>query len=152
MIKFQIQARQDIFETINLGHNTSGMIGWGEILTAEQIQQLVNFIRQMKPAEAQPEPTEGVVSFTSDVLPILQDQCALCHGTLGGWDATSYQTVMNSGDHAPVVIPGNVTDSILAQKILGTQTEGTIMPPAGKMSDAEIQIILDWIAAGALEN
>lgn len=143
---------QDIFNTINEGHEATAMIGWGEILTAEQIQQLVNFIRQMKPEEAQPKPTEGVISFTTDIMPIFEDQCALCHGTLGGWDATSYQAVMTSGDHAPVVIPGNVEGSILAQKILGTQTAGTIMPPAGKMSDAEIQIILDWIAAGALED
>jgi hypothetical protein len=26
------------------------------------------------------------------------------------------------------------------------------MPPSGKMTDEEIQIILDWIAAGAPEN
>ena len=143
---------QDIFETINQGHEASGMIGWGEILTAGQIQQLVDFIRQLEQVEAQPRPTAGVISFITDVLPIFEDQCALCHGTLGGWDATSYQTVMNTGDHAPVVIPGDVEGSILAQKILGTQTEGTLMPPAGKMSDAEVQIILDWIAAGAPEN
>ena len=143
---------QDIFETINQGHGASGMIGWGEILTAGQIQQLVVFIRQLEQVEAQPKPTTGVLSFITDVLPIFEDQCTLCHGTLGGWDATSYQAVMNTGNHAPVVIPGDVEGSVLAQKILGTQTEGTLMPPAGKMSDAEIQIIIDWIAAGAPEN
>jgi len=41
---------------------------------------------------------------------------------------------------------------LLAQKILGTHEEGTIMPPSGKMDDDEIQVILDWIEAGASDN
>ena len=68
---------------------------------------------------------------------------------MGGWDASSYEAVMNSGDNAPVVIPENVEESLLAQKILGTHTEGDIMPPSGKMLAEEIQIVLNWIAAGA---
>jgi hypothetical protein len=71
---------------------------------------------------------------------------------MGGWDASSYQSVMTTGNNAPTVIPGNVADSLLAQKLLGTQVEGTIMPPSGKLTDDEIQIILDWIAAGAPEK
>jgi hypothetical protein len=59
---------------------------------------------------------------------------------------------MNSGDHAPVVIPGDAENSLLAQKILGTHSEGDIMPPGGMMKDAYIQIILEWIEAGALDN
>src|SRR3990170_3772663 len=35
---------QGIFDTINLGHEATPMIGWGEILSSEQIQQLVEFI------------------------------------------------------------------------------------------------------------
>ncbi len=185
---------QDIFDTINLGHEATAMIAWGEILTSEQIQQLVDFIRQLEPAEpttsegtpeatvAAPEDTpeataeapEGTPeataevpedtpvataetvaaapSFAEDVMPIFEANCKLCHGVLGGWDGTSYETVMNSGDHGPTVKPGDAEGSLLGQKILGTHTEGTIMPPAGKLPDNEIQIILDWINAGAPDN
>jgi cytochrome c551/c552 len=59
---------------------------------------------------------------------------------------------MKTGDHAPVVIPGDANGSLLAQKLLGTQASGVIMPPSGKLSDAEIEIILDWIKAGAPEK
>jgi hypothetical protein len=59
---------------------------------------------------------------------------------------------MNSGDHAPVIIPGDVESSLLAQKLLGTQSTGAIMPPSGKLPDSEIQVILDWIEAGAPEK
>jgi cytochrome c551/c552 len=57
-----------------------------------------------------------------------------------------------TGDHAPVIVPGDAENSLLAQKIQGTHETGTIMPPAGRMSDHDIQIILDWIAAGAPNN
>jgi mono/diheme cytochrome c family protein len=183
---------QEIFDTINLGHEATAMIAWGEVLTSDQITQLVEFIRQLEVAEPEapeatpteapeaptatptgeavtPEPTSTVgpeaptatptleateeeVSFADDVLPIFTAKCNMCHGNLGGWDGTTYDTVMNTGDHAPVVIPGDAEGSLLGQKLLGTHTEGAIMPPAGKLPDAEIQIILDWIDVGAPDN
>jgi Planctomycete cytochrome C len=75
----------------------------------------------------------------------------MCHGTLGGWDGTSYQSAIESGDHAPVIIPGDAENSLLIQKLLGTAPQGEIMPPGGKLPDETIQIIRDWINEGALE-
>ena len=151
---------QDIFDTINQGHGATSMVAWGEILSAEQIQQLVDFIRNLKPAEedaaTQPtpvkEPTAGAPSFAADVLPILNAKCSMCHGTFGGWDGSSYEAVMTTGDNAPVVIPGDAEGSLFTLKLLGTMSEGTIMPPGGKLPDDEIQVIMDWIAAGAEDN
>lgn len=91
-------------------------------------------------------------SFVADVLPLFQRECNACHGSLGGWDATSYQGVMFSGDHGPTVIPGDPEGSLLVQKLLGTHSEGIIMPPAGRLADHQIQVVLDWIAAGAPET
>ena len=163
---------QAIFDTINLGHEATPMIAWGNILSADQIEQLVRFIRELRAEEPEPtarpgptvtvgatrtaEPTEEAPSeapsFSEDVLPIFDDQCSLCHGGLGGWDASSYEAVMTTGNNAPVVIPGDLEGSLLAQKIQGTQIVGAVMPPAGLMSEEDIQLILDWIAAGALDN
>jgi hypothetical protein len=50
------------------------------------------------------------------------------------------------------VIPGDGEGSILGQKILGIQTYGSIMPPGGRLSAEEIQLILNWIDAGALDD
>ena len=151
---------QEIFDTINLGHEATTMIAWGEILSADQIEQLVVFIRQLDSGEPAPSETETEVtpatsegvSYAADVVPIFEARCGVCHGSLGGWDASSYDVVMNSGDNAPVVIPGDPEASILAQKMIGTQTYGGIMPPAGLLAEAETQIILDWIAEGAPNN
>ena len=147
------QARntdQTIFDVINLGHEATSMISWGEILTDDQIHQLVDFIRQLAgPGEIE---AGAPPSFSEDVLPILAEQCGVCHGTLGGWDASSHETVMTTGQHAPVVIPGDPDNSLLAKKLLGTQEQGTLMPPSGALPPATIQIILDWIAAGAPDD
>lgn len=147
---------EEIFNTINLGHEATAMIGWGDILSAEQIQQLVTFIRGLKSdqapsATATPEATAvpGSLSFDQDILPIFSAKCNMCHGTSGGWDGTSYEQAMSSGDNGPTIIPGDIDKSLLAQKLLGTQSIGAVMPPSGKLPDEEIQIILDWIKGGA---
>lgn len=145
-----------LFNVINEGHEATAMIGWGEVLSAEQIQQLVEFIIQMELAEPVTEEPSPIITdapkFSADVMPIFEAECIVCHGSLGGWDASSYEAVMTTGNNAPVVIPGDSEGSLLAQKLLGTHTEGAIMPPSGKLADGEIQIIVDWIDAGALEN
>lgn len=101
-------------------------------------------------------PTTGGASTTvvagptfAQVMGVLQPECASCHGSLGGWSAADHDSVVNSGDSGPAVIPGDPEASILAQKLLGTQSFGTIMPPSGSLSDSDIQLIVDWIAAGA---
>jgi mono/diheme cytochrome c family protein len=142
---------QNIFDTINLGHKATSMIGWGEILTAEQIKDLVTYIRQLG-SQADAAGLNATPTFAKDIQPLFKAQCVICHGSMGGWDASTYDSVMTSGKNAPVIIPGDVEKSLLTQKIQGTQTEGTIMPPGGKMSDSDIQLILDWIKAGAPEK
>ena len=76
----------------------------------------------------------------------------MCHGSLGGWDASSYQSVMTTGEHAPVVIPGDLTNSLLAQKVQGIAKTGAVMPPGGELPDEIVKIILDWIKSGAIEK
>jgi mono/diheme cytochrome c family protein len=104
------------------------------------------------PSTAPPTTAPGggdALSFASDVAPIFEANCTQCHGTLGGWSATDYESVMSSGDTGPAVVPGDAAASILAQKVTGTQTSGAAMPPGGGLSDEDIATIVDWIAAGA---
>jgi mono/diheme cytochrome c family protein len=143
------QAGMDkyIFDAINLGTPSTPMIAWGKFLSANQIDQLVQFIRGLGNT-----PTSQAPAFATDVLPIFQASCTICHGTLGGWTATSYSSVMTTGNGGPVVIPGDAANSLLVQKLKGTQQNGSIMPPTGKLSDAQIQVIIDWINVGAIEK
>jgi len=145
---------QDVYNAISKGTPYTTMLAFDSILSDSQIQELVAIIRQFPPPQASSQPTPtaqpapGALTFEANILPIFQQYCAMCHGTLGGWDSSSYQAVMTSGDHAPVVIPGNEDESLLAQKLLGTATNGGIMPPGGILPQTTIQTILDWIAAG----
>ncbi len=155
-----IQAKyndQGLFEAIDQGHEATPMIAWGEILTSDQIQQLVRFVRALPPPPGGAKPTEtgSPPTFSGQVLPLFDAKCSDCHNQkrhLGGWDASSYDAVMTSGKNAPSVIPKDVIGSLLAQKIRGAQTLGDDMPPDDPLAEAEIQLILDWIAAGALNN
>lgn len=96
------------------------------------------------------EPAAGV-SFTNDVLPIFSNSCARCHGVeqiKEGLDLTSYETVMTGSFNGTVVTPGNPTDSYLLQQVINGE-----MPNRGpKLTAEQIQIITDWINAGAPNN
>jgi mono/diheme cytochrome c family protein len=141
-----------IFDSINLGHGATAMIGWGDVLSSDQIQQLVLLIRQFRSGIESEQPSSAEISFSQDVMPIFEAECISCHGSLGGWDASTYETVMETGNNAPVVIPGDAENSLLAQKMLGQQTIGNIMPPAGLLSIDDIQVVVDWIDQGAEDN
>jgi mono/diheme cytochrome c family protein len=146
-------TQEDIFNTINLGHEATAMIAWGEILTADQINQVVEFILSLPVSEGGAA-SEGV-SFAVTIKPAFDTYCQVCHNASnaqGEWISTSYDDVLNSGENSPVVIPGDSENSLLAQKILGIQTEGGKMPPMSDMPQDIIQAILDWIDAGAPNN
>ncbi|MDF1596094.1 MAG: c-type cytochrome [Acidimicrobiia bacterium] len=132
---------EQLHEAIDLGHAATSMIAWGEVLTADQIQGLVDHIRSLGGRGA----IETIV-YARDIAPIFQASCAGCHGTSGGWDAATMESVIESGDSGAAVVPGDPDGSILMQRLLG---EGNLMPPGGALPDAQITLIEQWIAGGA---
>lgn len=119
------------------------------ILTSQDLNDLLAFMRSGFSSE---EAVVVVLNYSADVLPIFAEKCAVCHGAAGGWSAATYDEVMNSGDNAPVIVPGNLEESTLVQKLLGTQTTGGPMPPGELLPEEEIDLIVRWIAAGAIEE
>ena len=95
----------------------------------------------------------GLPTFSGEILPLLQSKCAACHSPdakFGGFDVTTYSSVMTGGTEGPVVVPGDVSGSLLAAKILRMQEKP--MPPSASLSNDEIMLILNWISTGAPEN
>jgi mono/diheme cytochrome c family protein len=151
-VDFQNQRTdQEIFDAINIGHGSTAMIGWGDILSADQIAQLVALIRSFKNTTLSSGSPDNA-SFSKDVLPIFEARCASCHGSLGGWDGSNYAAVMESGNNSPVIIAGDPQASLLVQKLFGIQTTGGSMPPGKPLAQEEIDLIVSWIAAGATDN
>ena len=92
------------------------------------------------------QPMEAKASFEQNVLPILTARCALsgCHVADGphGLDFRTYQSFTAGGEHGSVFIPGNAQESEIIEEIV----EGKMPPPPrDPLSDAEIQLFVDWI-------
>jgi len=150
-VEFQaIHSDNQLFESIDFGHGSTAMIAWGQILSDQQITDLVAHIHSLK-GGPDAGGTTGEASFSGDVLPIFEANCLACHGTAGGWSAADYQSTMESGNSAPVVTPGDPEGSVLGQWLLGTHTGG-FMPPAGSLPSSAVEKILLWIEQGANDN
>ncbi|MFQ5857800.1 MAG: hypothetical protein ACE5LU_19520 [Anaerolineae bacterium] len=67
-------------------------------------------------------------------------------------DGFFYAGAMESGDHTPVVVPSDPEGSLLVQKLLGTQTVGSQMPMARLLPPEQVQVVIEWIRAGAPDN
>lgn len=99
-------------------------------------------------AAAQPATQDPV--FEKDVQPILSRYCLTCHGKSSpeqGVDLRTAQAVLRGGFNGAVVVKGNPEQSLLYQKLV----QGKMPPPAfkSKVSDADVEEIRRWIAAGA---
>ncbi|MDA8383185.1 MAG: hypothetical protein M0037_09025 [Betaproteobacteria bacterium] len=106
------------------------------------------------------------VSFTSDVRPILTQNCISCHhapngqGYLAsGLNLTSYQTLMKGTKYGPVVVPGSAIGSTLVRLIRHEADPSIAMPrnhhpgePANWLAPSQIHLIAQWINQGAKDN
>jgi uncharacterized membrane protein len=91
------------------------------------------------------------VSFVNDILPILDSRCKNCHGgreTEEGLNMTTYALLMAGSENGPVVVPGDADNSLLAEQVVSQE-----MPKRGpKLTPPQVQLIVDWINQGALDN
>jgi uncharacterized membrane protein len=106
-----------------------------------------------EPAATEVVPAGGgaTVSFAIDVLPIIQSRCINCHGgdrTEEGLSMNSHAEIMTGSEHGAVVLPGDAANSLMAQLVIEQE-----MPKRGpKLTPPQVQVIVDWINQGALNN
>lgn len=110
------------------------------------------------PVEAEePAPTEAPaeasadVSFANDVLPIIESRCVKCHGgdrIEEGLLMRTYDEILAGSDNGPIVVPGDVEGSLMVELVTSKE-----MPKRGpKLTPPQVQIITNWVAAGAPNN
>ena len=109
------------------------------------------------PVVEQPAATESIpaggatVSFANDVLPIIQSRCINCHGgdkIEEGLSMNSHAEIMAGSENGAVVLPGDAANSLMAQLVIEQE-----MPKRGpKLTPPQVQLIVDWINEGALNN
>jgi len=100
---------------------------------------------------AEPVAVAELVSYSKDVQPIFQAKCIECHNsdrTSGGIDLSSYASLMNVTPANAVVVPGDASGSLLVSLI----QDGSMPKRGSKVTNAQLQKIIDWVNQGALDN
>jgi len=88
--------------------------------------------------------------YTTKVKPLLTTKCYACHTqtAMGGLRLDSREGVQKGGASGPAIVPGPASNTLLMQVV--THTHSKIkMPPGGRLSDAEITTLRQWIESGA---
>ena len=91
------------------------------------------------------------VNYESQIQPIFNNNCVFCHQNGGSatLNLTTYSGVMSGGWSGPAIITGDYQNSLLYQRIIQpTGTDGS-MPPNDPLSQAQIDLIAQWIEEGA---
>jgi mono/diheme cytochrome c family protein len=93
----------------------------------------------------------AAVSFANDILPLLESRCAGCHGgqrTEAELNLRSFDSLMAGSKNGAVVIAGDAATS----KLVTLVAEGKMPKRGPKLTPDQVQLITDWIDAGALNN
>lgn len=97
------------------------------------------------------EAVNNTVSYVNQVMPIIEAKCIKCHGVetkKEGLDLRTYNDLMAGSRNGPVLTPGDADNSLLVQLIQRGK-----MPNRGpKVTPEELQLIMDWVNQGALNN
>jgi len=104
-------------------------------------------------SEAQPTsvstPATPASSLTWDnaIGALLQAKCGTCHGAAAtaGLNLSTYADAIKGSNSGPVIIPGDAANSLIVQK---QQAGGH----PGQLTPDEIEQLIEWINAGALEK
>ncbi len=117
-----------------------------------------------------------VVSFSKDVHPILEHNCAVCHSPGGvgfkvsGFDVQSYASIMRGTKFGPMVTPGSSDQSNLLWVLRHGAHPSINMPKfceqlaqannkcavassvARRLPRAQVKLIAAWVDQGARDN
>ncbi|RPJ44963.1 MAG: cytochrome c [Candidatus Latescibacterota bacterium] len=112
----------------------------------------------VSPVGGDPDPLP-TVSYSGDIQPIWNGNCAPCHGENGGLSLSEAGSRANlvgvvSAGYAPAlrVAAGDPESSVLYRKLIGDEEFGDRMPQGGALTEAEIAVVRAWIEEGARDN
>lgn len=120
--------------------------------TATATATTVPTVKALQPTDtAIVENSSSPISFANQVFPILNTYCVECHGgrrTREGLNMTTYDGLIAGSNNGAVLIAGSANESLLIDLI-----EQGEMPNRGLApSSEELQILIDWVNQGALNN
>lgn len=108
-------------------------------------------VTESAPATTEPAAGGATVSFTADILPIFESRCINCHGgnrTEAELSLRTHADAMTGSEGGAVIVPGDADNSVLVEMVVTQE-----MPKRGpKLTPPQVQLIIDWINQGALNN
>lgn len=116
-----------------------------EPILSVQLEELLA-ARPPAPPET-PAGEDAELTYDGTILPLLNTSCSACHGdgATGGLNVTTYQALLEGGNNGPGIVPEDLEASLVYVR----QTEDT--PHYVQFSEEEIQLLEEWILAGAPE-
>ncbi len=93
---------------------------------------------------------QATALFEAKIRPLLVSKCQVCHGPdqqMAGLNLSSAAGLWRGSDRGPVVVKGDPDNSRLI-KAVGYR-DRMKMPPTGKLADAEITALREWVRRGA---
>lgn len=134
------------------GHLGGGLTHGSEYL----LQYAPDPLRTMAGLDPKPVPRPPVTVLDSadiflDVVhPLIQSKCQSCHNRdkmKGELLLTNYEEMLEGGENGPSIIPGDLENSVLYQRITLPETHDDYMPAEGKtgFDDDQVAVIKWWI-------
>lgn len=91
--------------------------------------------------------------FEKDIRPILERNCLRCHDadkSKGGLRMDTHELIMEGGDTADAIVPGDPASSELLVRIHLRPIDEGVMPDEGRaLEPAEVALLDEWVKAGA---
>ena len=159
---------ETLFQVIDYGQQDLGMTpfgkGYGGELSRGDINAIVTFMRytwddrselpaEVVQAGAIPAlAPDEVPSYEVHIAPIVKRYCVSCHRPgkeNNNYLMQSYDEVMQSGDDAPNIIPGDLNSNLVLMIDRQEIEAGGPMPPTRALKPEIIDIIKRWVAGGA---
>ena len=92
------------------------------------------------------------IDFAKSIRPIFKQNCYECHGPgkrESGLRLDQRQEALAGGNSGPAILPSDPEGSLLLKLVQSDDPE-KIMPPKGDpLSQADIELLKNWIEAGA---
>jgi len=162
------RSDQSLLDIIAFGQPSLGMPPFSKAFGGElgpgEIESIVTFMRYtwddrveipVEAAQASAIPVLGpeeIPSFELHVQPIVKRYCISCHRPgkeNGEYFMGTYEEVMETGDYAPNVIPGDLNSNLI-QMIYREEIEaGGPMPPTRALKPELVEIFERWVLGGA---
>jgi menaquinol-cytochrome c reductase cytochrome b/c subunit len=159
---------ETLFDIISYGQPSLGMTPFGKAYGGElgvsDIEAVVAFMRYTwdDRAELPQEVTQAaalptlapdeVPSYEVHIAPLIKRYCISCHRPgkkNNNYTMQSYEEIMNTGDHTPNVIPGDLNSNLIRMINRQDIDAGGPMPPTKALKPEVIDIFTRWVLGGA---